>query len=69
MNLNSVTYITAPAPKVAIITYYTSQNEEGISLVGGHFEPITNTAPKQDFLDIPSGDRPVYPHATLDSSS
>eukprot|EP00972_Heterocapsa_arctica_P029075 4277563-Heterocapsa_arctica.AAC.1 len=69
MNLNSVTYITSPAPKVAIIIHYTGQNEEGITLVGRHFEPITNTVAKQDFLDIPSGDRPVYPHATLDSSS
>eukprot|EP00972_Heterocapsa_arctica_P027406 4029591-Heterocapsa_arctica.AAC.1 len=34
LNLNSVTYINAPATKVAIVTHYTGQNDEGISIVG-----------------------------------
>eukprot|EP00972_Heterocapsa_arctica_P092304 13612365-Heterocapsa_arctica.AAC.2 len=67
LNLDEIVYITAPTSRVAFVTHYTGRRQEGMSIVGGHFEPLTNIKTGDDFRHPPGGDKSVFPHALQDA--
>eukprot|EP00972_Heterocapsa_arctica_P115045 16445719-Heterocapsa_arctica.AAC.1 len=67
LNVNEIRYITAASSRLALIAHYVGKSDEGMTLVGGQFEPLTNVSIKENFLNPPGGNKLIHPHAALDS--
>eukprot|EP00972_Heterocapsa_arctica_P075626 11156495-Heterocapsa_arctica.AAC.1 len=53
LNVDEVGYVTTICSRLSLITHHAGRSDEGMTLVGGHFEPLTNISTKEDFLNPP----------------